>query len=97
MKELIYVMNNNYEFTKLIENGLTIDFYCSISKEKLKKLLDDYFNEIETCLNDFAKTFKLLFKGKDYDEYSYQAKALIETLNDIKIILNILDDISKNE
>ena len=59
--------------------------------------IDDYFNEIETCLNDFAKTFKMLFKGKDYDEYSYQAKALIETLNDIKIILNILDDISKNE
>ena len=97
MKGLMDVMNNNYEITKLIENGLSIDFYCSFSKEKLKKILDDYFNEIEICLSDFAKTFKILMKGKDYDEYSYQAKALIETLNDIKIILNILDDISKNE
>ena len=90
-------MNNNYEFTKLIEDGLTIDFYCAFSKEKLKTLLDEYFNEIEYHLNDFAKVFKILFKRKDYDEYYYQVKTLIETINDIKIILNILDEINKYE
>ena len=87
----------NYEFTKLIEDGLTIDFYCAFSKKKLKNLLDDYFNEMEYHLNNFADIFKILFKGKDYDEYYYQVKVLIETINDIKIILNILAEINKHE
>lgn len=97
MKGITYFMNNNYEFTKLIEDGLTIDFYCAFSKKKLKNLLDDYFNEMEYHLNNFANVFKILFKGKDYDEYYYQVKTLIETINDIKIILNILAEINKHE
>ncbi len=83
-------MNNYYEFSKLIEDGVSMDFFNFMSDEKLKTILDDYFNDIENYLNDFSNTFKYLFKGKDYDEYYYQAKSLIEQLNDIKIILNIL-------
>lgn len=83
-------MNNYYEFSKLIEDGVSMDFFNFMSDEKLKIILDDYFNDIENYLNDFANTFKYLFNGKDYDEYYYQAKSLIEQLNDIKIILNIL-------
>lgn len=83
-------MNNYYEFTKLIEDGLAMDLFNFMSDEKLKSILDDYFNDIENYLNDFADTFKMLFNGQDYDDYYYHAKSLIEELNDIKIILNIL-------
>ena len=90
-------MNNNYEFTKLNEDGLTVDIFCSLSEKRLKGILDDYFNELEFHLTNFANTFKRIFNEKDYDEHYYQAKSLIELLNDIKIILNILYDVNKNE
>ena len=97
MKGIDYIMNNYYEFTKLEEDGLTIDIYSALSKERLKNILDASFNDIENYLNDFANTFKSVFKGKDYDEYYYHAKALIEELNDIKIILNILAERNIND
>lgn len=83
-------MNNYYEFTKFIEDELTMDIFNGMTDERLKSILDDCFNDTENYLNEFADTFKMLFKGKDYDEYYYHAKALVEQLNDIKIILNIL-------
>lgn len=83
-------MNNYYEFTKFDEDESSINLFNSMSDDKLKILLDDYFNEIDDYLNLFADTFKLLFKGKDYDDYYYLAKSLLEQINDIKIILNIL-------
>lgn len=40
---------------------------------------------------------KKIFKGHDYDDYYYHAKSLVEELNDIKIILNILIERTKDE
>lgn len=88
-------MNNYYEFTNLIEDGFTIDIYSFLSEKKLKKILDNSFNDIETYLNEFATTFKSIFKGSDYDEYYYHVMALLEELNDIKLILNILESRKK--
>ena len=90
-------MQNYYEFTNLIEDGVTVDIYSFLSEEKLKSILDNSFNDIETYLNEFATTFKSIFKGKDYDDYYYHAMSLIEELNDIKIILNILETRNRNE
>lgn len=90
-------MKNYYNFTNLIEDGVTIDIYSFLSEEKLKNILDNSFNDIETYLNEFATTFKSIFKGQDYDDYYYHAVSLIEELNDIKIILNILETRKRNE
>lgn len=90
-------MNNYYEFTKLIEDELSMDIISGMSNDKLKIVLDDYFNDIETYLNEFAIAFKKRFKGHDYDDYYYHTKSLIEELNDIKIILNILIERTKDE
>lgn len=90
-------MNNYCNFTNFIEDGLAMDIFNGMSNEKLKRILDDYFNDIEIYLNDFADTFKKLFKGQDYDDYYYHAKSLIEELNDIKIILNVLIERNKDE
>ena len=90
-------MNNYYEFTKFIEDGLAMDIFNGMSDGKLKLILDDHFNDIENYLNEFADTFKSVFNGIDYDEHYYQAKALVEQLNDIKIILNILLERAKDE
>ncbi len=57
-------MNNYCNFTKLIEDGLTMDIFNFMSNDKLKRVLDDSFNDIGTYLNDFANTFKKLFKVK---------------------------------
>lgn len=90
-------MNNYYEFTKFDEDGFAMDIFNAMSDKRLKGILDDYFNEMDTYLNLFASTFKSLFKGKDYDEFYYQAKSLLEQINDIKIILNILLERSMDE
>lgn len=90
-------MNNYYEFTKLIEDKESFDFFNSLSTNVLKNINDDNFNDIESYLNYFSKVFKKIFNGTDYDEFYYQAKSLIEQLNDIKIILNILIERKNNE
>lgn len=82
-------MNNYYEFTKFDEDGFAMDIFNAMSDERLKGILDDYFNELAAYL--------ALFKGKDYDEFYYQAKSLLEQINDIKIILNILLERSMDE
>lgn len=90
-------MDNYYKFTKYDEDGLAMDIFFGFSSDRLKEILDDYFNETEYFLTLFAHTFKRLFKGADYDEFYYQALALIEQINDIKVILNILKDRDINE
>lgn len=83
-------MNNYYEFTKYDEDGFAMDIFNGLSNDKLKSILDDYFNEIEYFLDLFADTFKNVFNGSDYDEFYYQSKSLVEQINDIKIMINIL-------
>ena len=83
-------MNNYYEFTKYDEDGIAMDIFNGLSNDKLKSILDDYFNEIEYFLDLFADTFKNVFNGSDYDEFYYQSKSLVEQINDIKIMINIL-------
>lgn len=90
-------MNNYYEFTKLYEDRETIDIYSSLSNNELKNTLDNTFNDIDEWLSYFANVFKETFKGSDYDEHFYHAKVLLEELNNIKIILNILEDRNKDE
>ena len=90
-------MNNYYEFTKYDENGIAMDIFNGLSNDKLKSILDDYFNEIEYFLDLFADTFKNVFNGSDYDEFYYQSKSLVEQINDIKIIINILKERDINE
>ena len=79
-------MNNYYEFTKYEEDGMTLAIFNGLSNDKLKSILDDYFNEIE-C---FLDTFTNIFNESNYDEFYYKSKSLIEQINDIKIIINIL-------
>lgn len=57
---------------------------------KTKENLNLKFDNLYFYLNNYADIFKVLFKENDYDEFYYSAKALIEELNDIKIILNLL-------
>lgn len=83
-------MKNYCNFTNYIENGLNPDIFNNMSNERIKTVLDENFNDIEIYLNEFANAFKLLFNGEDYDDYYYNAKSLIEELNDIKIIINVL-------
>ena len=90
-------MNNYYEFTKYDEDGFAMDIFNGLSNDKLKSILNDYFNEIEYFLDLFADTFKNVFNGSDYDEFYYQSKSLIEQINDIKIIINILKERDINE
>ena len=90
-------MNNYYEFTKYDENGIAMDIFNGLSNDKLKSILDNYFNEIEYFLDLFAHTFKNVFNGSDYDEFYYQSKSLVEQINDIKIIINILKERDINE
>ena len=83
-------MKNYYEFDNLIDDGETFEFFNSLSYDTLKKALNNSFTYIEDYLNNFADVFKNIFNGYDYDEFYYSCMALIEELNDIKIILNIL-------
>ena len=85
-------MYNYYKFkiNKKYSDKDTIKFYNSLSTKILKDNLNKNFNYLESYLIYFSKVFKNLYKGKDYDEFSYTCQSLVEELNDIKIILNIL-------
>ena len=83
-------MYNYYEFTNLYDDTESFIFFDSLSNNDLKNILNENFNYIESYLNNYADVFKTIFKNKDYDEFYYSCKSLIEDLNDIKIILNIL-------
>ena len=85
-------MKNYYKFTKLLNDNESINFYNSLSNIMLNNHLDDLFNDIDNYLNYYAIFFKEIFNGQDYDEHYYDMKALLEELNDIKIILNILNE-----
>ena len=85
-------MKNYYKFTKLLNDNESINFYNSLSNIMLNNHLDDLFNDIDNYLNYYAIFFKEIFNGQDYDEHYYDMKALLEKLNDIKIILNILNE-----
>ncbi len=90
-------MKNYYEFTKLNDDRETFQYFNSLSNKFLKNILDDSFNYIDNTINNYANIFKIIFNGKDYDEFYYSCLSLYEELNDIKIILNILKDRSNNE
>ena len=83
-------MNNYYEFTNLIDDKESFEYFNSLSNSILKNILNDSFNDIDSYLNYYADTFKIILNGLDYDEFYYSFKLLAEYLNDIKIILNIL-------
>ena len=85
-------MNNYYEFTNLIYDKETFEYFNSLSSNILKNILNDNFNYIESNLNNYANIFKILFQDNDYSEFYYSCKSLIEEINDIKIILNILKE-----
>ena len=85
-------MNNYYEFTNLVDDGESFEYFNSLPINVLKNILDDNFNYIDFYLDYFANIFKDIFNNKDYDEFYYTCLSLIEELNDIKIILNILKD-----
>ena len=85
-------MNNYYEFTNLIDDKESFEYFNSLSNNILKNILNDSFNDINSYLNYYADTFKIIFNGLDYDEFYYSFKSLSECLNDIKIILNILKE-----
>ena len=72
-------MNNYYEFTNLIDDKESFEYFNSLSNNILKNILNDSFNDINSYLNY-------------YDEFYYSFKSLSECLNDIKIILNILKE-----
>lgn len=90
-------MKNYYEFTKLNKDRESFQYFNSLPNEILKNILDNSFNYIDDTINGYTNIFKIIFKGKDYDEFNYSCLSLCEELNDIKIILNILKDRSNNE
>ena len=83
-------MNNYYEFNKLIEDNESFEYFSSLSTNNLKNILNECFNNIDAYLTFYSSVFKDIFNGSDYDEFYYSCLALVEELNDIKIILNIL-------
>ena len=93
----IFIMYNYYEFTNLYDDLESFAFFDSLSNNNLKDILNENFNYIESYLNNYAEVFKTTFQGKDYDEFYYSCKSLIEELNNIKIILNILKKRDKHE
>ena len=82
-------MKNYFKFTKLNIDEESIKFYKSLSNKDLITILNNQFNDIDYFLNYYADFFKECFQGSDYDEHYYLIKSLSESLNDIKIILNI--------
>ncbi len=90
-------MKNYYGFTKLNKDRESFQYFNSLSNEILKNILNDSFNYIDDTINNYATVFKFIFNGKDYDEFYYSFLSLCEELNDIKIILDILNDRSSNE
>lgn len=85
-------MKNYYEFNNLYDDGESIKFYKSMPKQNLILLLNDNFDNINYYLKYYAKFFKSHFGGNDYDEHYYNFLTLLESINDIQIILNILKD-----
>lgn len=85
-------MNNYFKFTNFTEDIESFECFNSLSSNTLNTHLDASFSYIESYLVYFATVFKDTFKGSDYDEFYYTFKALIEELNDIKIILNIIKE-----
>lgn len=83
-------MKNYFNFTKLINDKESFEYFNSLSNNILKNILNDSFNYIDDYINEYALTFKKLLNKTDYDEYYYSCKVLSETLNEIKIILIIL-------
>ncbi len=90
-------MKNYYEFTKLNEDRESFRYFNSLPNNILKNILDDSFNYIDNTINNYANIFKIIFNGIDYDEFYYSCLSLCESLNDIKIIFDILKDRSNNE
>ena len=90
-------MNNYYEFTNLVDDGESFEYFNSLPINVLKNILNDNFNYIDFYLDYFANIFKDIFNNKDYDEFYYACLSLIEELNNIKIILNILKERDINE
>ncbi len=90
-------MNNYCNFTKFIEDGLAMDIFNGMSSDRLKKILDDYFNNIDLFLNNFLDNSKMNSGCQDYAYFYNQAKYLIEEFNDIKIIINIIIERNTNE
>ena len=90
-------MNNYFEFTNFVEDKDSFECFNSLSSNTLNTHLDASFIFIENYLDYFASFFKDTFNGSDYDEFYYSCKALIEELNDIKIILNIMRKRDKDE
>ena len=90
-------MKNYYEFNKLINDGESINFYSSLSREELIKYLNLEVDDIDYYLNYYSELFKTFFNGKDYDEHYYLFKSLLKCLNNIKIILNLLKGKDSND
>ena len=86
------IVNNYYEFNKLIEDNESFEYFGSLSTNDLKIILNDCFDNIDTYLTFYSSVFKNILNGSDYDGFYYSCLALLEELNDIKIILNILKD-----
>lgn len=86
------IVKNYYEFTKLIEDKESFQYFNSLSNKILKNILDVYFNYIDNTIINYASIFKDIFNGYDYDEFYYSCLSLSEELNNIKIIINILKD-----
>lgn len=90
-------MNNYFEFTNFVEDKDSFECFNFLSSNTLNTHLDASFIFIENYLDYFASFFKDTFNETDYDEFYYSCKALIEELNDIKIILNIMRKRDKDE
>ena len=82
----------NYNFNNLYDDSESIKYYNSMSNNELNTTLNNEFDDIDYYLNYYAEFFKGTFNGADYDEHYYTMKTLSEELNDIKIILNILNE-----
>lgn len=82
----------NYNFNNLYDDSESIKYYNSMSNNELNITLNNEFDDIDYYLNYYAEFLKRTFNGTDYDEHYYTMKALSEELNDIKIILNILNE-----
>ena len=89
-------MFNYYEFNYFADKE-SFEYFNSLSSNVLKNILNENFDYLESYLNHFAFVFKTIFNSRDYDDFYYICKSLIEELNDIKIILNILKKRKQHE
>lgn len=82
----------NYFLTKVFDDKETYNFFKSLSKKELKELLSMKLEDINDYLVYYSKLLKIIFNGTDYNEHNCNLKSLSEEVNDIKIILNILEE-----